>query len=149
MARPNKFSKENADRILGLMAKGYCLKDVAAMAGVSDITIMRCQPKDPAFNKAFLEATACQWENINRSRERGPHSCRRSGYIAQYQKYLQKSGYFRLSWSRFWSNCKKALSKRALFLLPKSVWPLLFYGGSDRIPSFAGAKSGDRAFPRK
>lgn len=82
MARPSKFSKEIADRILGLVAEGYCVKDVAAMVGVSDTTIMRWRLKDPAFNKAFLEATARQWENVSRIRERGFRSYRRSGYVS-------------------------------------------------------------------
>lgn len=82
MARPTKFSKEIADRILGLVAEGYCVKDIAAMAGVSDTTIMRWRLKDLAFNKAFLEATARQWENVNYIRERGFRPYRRSGYIS-------------------------------------------------------------------
>ena len=54
---------------------------VAAMAGVSGATIMRGRLKDPAFNKAFLEATGRQWENVYRIRERGIRPYRRSAYI--------------------------------------------------------------------
>lgn len=82
MARPTKFSKEITDRILGLVAEGYCVKDVAAMAGVSDTTIMRWRLKDPAFNKVFLEATARQWGNADRIRRRGFRFYRRSSYIS-------------------------------------------------------------------
>lgn len=82
MARPTKFSKEIADRILGLVAEGYCVKDVAAMVGASDASIMRWRLKDPAFNKAFLEATARQWENASSIRKRGFRPYRRSGYIS-------------------------------------------------------------------
>lgn len=82
MARPSKFSKEISDRILSLVAEGYNLKDVAAMVGVSDASIGRWRLKDSAFNKAFLEATARQWENVGRIRERGCRPYRRSGYIS-------------------------------------------------------------------
>ena len=82
MARPSKFSKEIADRIIGLVAEGYCVKSVAAMVGISDTTIMRLRLKDPAFNKVFLEATARQWENASRIRGRGLRSYRRPCYIS-------------------------------------------------------------------
>ena len=58
------------------------MKDVAAMTGVLDASIMRWRLKVSAFNKAFLKAMARQWENASNIRKRGFRPYRRSGYVS-------------------------------------------------------------------